>query len=96
MGWLRRVSYKNLIELRESLFERVNLIFGAGNFAGLCQQLQPLGGFPRARQSEIPHRTFQRVCRSFEKFRVPGALGHANFVRHFGALLKKYPGKLFQ
>ncbi len=96
MGWLRRVSYEDLFEPRELLFERVKHILGAGKFAGLCQQLQPLSGFPRARQSEIPHRTFQRVCRSFQKFRILSAQGRANFVQHVGALLKKYPGKLFQ
>jgi hypothetical protein len=96
MGWLRCVSYEYLIELREVLFERVKHILDAGKFAGLCQQLQARSGFPRARQSEIPHRTFQRVCRSFQKFRIPSAQGRANFVQHFGALLKKYPGKIFQ
>jgi len=90
------VSGQDLIELRDLLLEDVENFLRARELAGVGEQFQALRGFPRAGHCEIPYRTLQGVCGSFESSQIGGTQSCANLIQHSGALLKKYSRKLFQ
>ena len=90
------VSGQDLIEAHDLLLEDVENFLGAGELARFGEQFQALRGFPRAGYREIPYRTLQGVCGSFESSQIGGTQSCANLIQHSGALLKKYSRKLFQ